>query len=91
MWSIQKHTLVSDHLDYYTNSGLTYFYGPTTITNSADQKHIYSEKGFYNTKTDISHFVKNAKLFLKERTIEGDSLYYDKKPRLCLCNSTILL
>jgi len=52
-------------LDYYTNSGLTYFYGPTTITNSKNKNSIYSERGFYNTKTDISHFVKNAKLFLK--------------------------
>ncbi len=37
------------------------------------------KRGFYNTKTDISHFVKKAKLYLKERTVEGDSLYYDKK------------
>ena len=43
-----------------------------------DNNKIYSERGFYNTKTDISHFVKNAKLYLKERTVEGDSLYYDK-------------
>lgn len=73
-----EHNLVSNHLDYYTNSGLTYLYGPSTITNTKNNNRIYCEKGFYNTKTDISHFVKNAKLFLKERTIEGDSLYYDK-------------
>ncbi|WP_233269964.1 OstA-like protein [Polaribacter sp. L3A8] len=73
-----EHHLESDHLDYYTNSGLTYLYGPTTITNTQNDNRIYCEKGFYNTKTDISHFVKNAKLFLKERTVEGDSLYYDK-------------
>lgn len=86
-----KHTLVSDHLDYYTSSGLTYFYGPTTITNSADQNHIYSEKGFYNTKTDISHFVKNAKLFLKERTIEGDSLFYDKNRGFASATNNIIV
>ena len=73
-----EHHLESDHLDYYTNSGLTYLYGPTTITNTENDNRIYCEKGFYNTKTDISHFVKNAKLYLKERTVEGDSLYYDK-------------
>ncbi len=74
-----EHHLESDHLDYYTNTGLTYLYGPTTITNTQNENKIYCEKGFYNTKTDISHFVKNAKLFLKERTVEGDSLYYDKR------------
>ncbi len=73
-----EHNLVSNHLDYYTNSGLTYLYGPSTITNTQNKNKIYCEKGFYNTKTDISHFVKNAKLYLKERTVEGDSLYYDK-------------
>ena len=73
-----EHILNSNHLDYYTNSGLAYLYGPSTITNTENENKLYSERGFYNTKTDISHFTKNAKLYLKERTIEGDSLYYDK-------------
>ena len=68
----------SNHLDYYTNSGHAFLYGPSSITNLEDNNKIYSERGFYNTKTDISHFLKNAKLFLDDRTIEGDSLYYDK-------------
>ena len=74
-----EHNLESNHLDYYTNSGLTYLYGPSTITNTKNENKIYCERGFYNTKTDISYFVKKAKLYLKERTVEGDSLYYDKK------------
>ena len=86
-----EHNLVSTHLDYYTSSGLTYFYGPTTITNSKNKNRIYSERGFYNTKTDISHFVKNAKLFLKERTIEGDSLYYDKNRGFASATNNIIV
>ncbi|WP_211295561.1 OstA-like protein [Polaribacter porphyrae] len=74
-----ENNLESNHLDYYTNSGLAYLYGPSTITNTQNKNKLYTEKGFYNTKTDISHFTKNAKLYLKERTVEGDSLYYDKK------------
>ena len=74
-----EHNLTSNHLDYYTNSGVAYLYGPSTITNTQNENRIYCERGFYNTKTDISYFVKNAKLYLKERTVEGDSLYYDKK------------
>ena len=73
-----EHNLESNHLDYYTNTGLTYLYGPSTITNTQNENRIYCEKGFYNTKTDVSHFVKNSKIYLKERTVEGDSLYYDK-------------
>ena len=74
-----ENNLESDHLDYYTNSNLAYLYGPTTVTNLKDSTKIYSERGFYDTNTDVSYFVKNAKLFLKERTFLGDSLYYDKR------------
>ncbi|MDB2385365.1 hypothetical protein N9V96_02715 [Polaribacter sp.] len=73
-----NHYLESNHLDYYTESGYTYLYGPSTVTNKENGNKIYCEKGFYNTKTDVSHFVKNAKLYANERTVEGDSLYYDK-------------
>ncbi|CAM1368935.1 conserved hypothetical protein [Tenacibaculum litopenaei] len=71
--------LESDHLDYYTNTSLAYLYGPSTITNLKDSTKVYSERGFYDTNTEISYFVKRAKLFLKDRTVEADSLYYDKR------------
>ena len=73
-----ENTIDSEHLDYYTEFGHAYLYGPSTITNSQDGNKIYTEKGFYNTKTDVSHFVKNTTLYLDDRTIEGDSLFYDK-------------
>lgn len=68
----------SERLDYYTDSKHAYLYGPTTITNREDGNKIYSERGFYNTETDISHFTKNSTLYLDKREIKGDSLYYDK-------------
>ena len=71
--------LESNHLDYYTNSKLAYLYGPSTITDVKDSTKVYAERGFYDTNTDVSYFVKNAKLFLKERTVQADSLYYDKR------------
>ncbi|MDY0779392.1 OstA-like protein [Tenacibaculum sp. IB213877] len=81
--------LDSDHLDYYTNTNLAYLYGPSTITNLKDSTKIYSERGFYDTNTDISYFVKNAKLYLKEKTIEADSLYYDKPKGFASANNNI--
>ncbi|MBE7652422.1 hypothetical protein J2Q11_10365 [Tenacibaculum finnmarkense genomovar finnmarkense] len=74
-----QNKLESEHLDYYTNSHLAYLYGKSTITNLKDSTKVYCERGFYNTNTDVAYFVKNAKLFLKERTISADSLYYDKR------------
>ncbi|HAO15097.1 MAG TPA: hypothetical protein DDE71_06010 [Tenacibaculum sp.] len=75
----KQHFLESNHLDYYTNSNFVYLYGPSTIINLKDSTKVYSERGFYDTNTEISYFVKRAKLFLKDRTVEADSLYYDKR------------
>ena len=68
--------LVSDHLDYNTETGIADLYGPSTITS--EENRIYTERGKHNSKTNISHFLKNSKIFYGDRTIEGDSLYYDK-------------
>lgn len=71
-----KYVIKSNHLDYYTNSGHTYLYGPSTITGK--ENYIYTEKGFYNTKTNKAHFVKNSYIKYNDRLIKGDSLYYDR-------------
>ncbi len=84
-----ENLLNSDHLDYYTNSNLAYIYGPSTVFNLKDSTKIYAERGFFDTNTDISYFVKNAKLYLKEKTIEGDSLYYDKRKGFASANNRI--
>jgi len=68
--------LTSNHLDYYTSTGIAELYGPSTITSESNK--IYTEKGHHNSKTNISHFIKNSKIFYSDRTIEGDSLYYNK-------------
>ncbi len=71
-----KYVIKSNHLDYYTNSGHTYLHGPSTITGK--ENYIYTEKGFYNTKTNKAHFVKNSYIKYNDRLIKGDSLYYDR-------------
>ncbi|WP_148869995.1 OstA-like protein [Tenacibaculum adriaticum] len=81
--------LESDHLDYYTNTNLAYIYGPSTVTNLKDSTRIYAERGFFDTNTDISYFVQNAKLYLKEKTIQADSLYYDKRKGFASANHKI--
>ena len=68
--------LVSNHLDYFTDTGIAEIYGPSTITSESNK--IYTEKGHYNSKSNISHFVKNSKIFYGDRIIQGDSLYYNK-------------
>ncbi len=72
----KKYTMISDTLKYNTDTKISSFYGPTTITS--DTNIIYCENGWYNTNTDISQFNKNAYLKSKNIKISGDSLYYNR-------------
>lgn len=71
-----KYVMKTNHLDYYTNSGHSYVFGPTTITGK--DSFIYTEKGFYDTKKNLAHLL--TKSYIKQDTqiIKGDSLYYDR-------------
>lgn len=71
-----KYVIKSNHLDYYTNSGHTYLLGPSTITSKAN--YIYTEKGFYDTKKNLAHFLRKSYIKYDDRLIEGDSLYYNR-------------
>lgn len=69
--------LNSNHLDYYTNDGKAFLYGSSTIRS--DDNFIYCEKGFYDTKQNISHFTRNARIEYDDREIKADSLFYNRK------------
>lgn len=71
-----KYVIKSNHLDYYSNSGHSYLFGPSTITSK--NNYIYTEKGFYDTKKNVAHFVRNSYIKYDDRRIEGDSLYYNR-------------
>ena len=71
-----EYVIKTNYLDYYTNAGHAYLFGPSTITGK--ENYIYTEKGFYDTKNNKAHFVKNSYIKYKERLIRGDSLYYDR-------------
>ena len=71
-----KYVIKSNHLDYYSNSGHTYLFGPSTITSQAN--YIYTEKGFYDTKKNLAHFLRRSYIKYDDRLIEGDSLYYNR-------------
>lgn len=67
----------TQQLDFYTEPGHAYLYGPTTITSDAST--IYCERGFYDTNNDNGYFVKNSKIDYESRKLEGDSMYFDRK------------
>ncbi len=71
-----RYVIKSDTLIYHSNSRVSYFHGPTTITS--DSSFIYCENGIYNTIADIAQFEDNAYLYDENRYLTGDSLYYEK-------------
>ena len=69
------HVIESNHLDYYTESGKAFLFGPSTITSA--ESVVYTEKGFSDTKNSISYLTKNSWIQYSDRLIEGDSLYHN--------------
>jgi lipopolysaccharide assembly outer membrane protein LptD (OstA) len=53
-----KYLMKSNHLDYYTGPGHAYLSGPSTITSK--NNYIYTEKGFYDTKKNLAHFLRKS-------------------------------
>ena len=71
-----KYVLKSNHLDYYTNSGHSYVFGPSTITSKED--FIYTEKGYYDTRKREAKLYTNSYIRYDTQLIRGDEMYYDQ-------------
>jgi lipopolysaccharide export system protein LptA len=71
-----KYLLKSNHLDYYTNSGHAYVFGPSTITSKQD--YIYTEKGFYDTRKNLANLYTNSYIKYGTKIIKGDEIFYDR-------------
>lgn len=71
-----KYVIKSNHLDFYSNSGHSYLFGPSTITSKTN--YIYTENGFYDTKKNLAHFLRKSYIKYDDRRIEGDSLFYNR-------------
>ncbi|MGG5486733.1 OstA-like protein [Gaetbulibacter sp. PBL-D1] len=70
------YTINSNQLDFYSESGHAYLYGPTTI--KGETSNIYCERGFYDTNNDVGYFVKKSRIDYENRIFEGDSMFFDR-------------
>jgi lipopolysaccharide export system protein LptA len=69
------YVMTADTMDYNTESETAFFTGPSEV--KGDSIYLYCEKGWYDTKKDISRIWKNAVIDNKKQIIKGDSLYFD--------------
>jgi lipopolysaccharide export system protein LptA len=72
----KTYNLRCDTMRYNTVTEIAYFFGPTTIVGKNDS--IYTENGWYNTKTDEARFSKRGKVFHEAQVLTGDTMYYNR-------------
>ena len=82
-----EYEIDTERLDFYTESGYAFMFGPTTITSETSV--IYCERGFYNTNNDTGYFVKKSKINYDDRIVEGDSVYFDRNKNFASATNNI--
>ena len=82
-----EYTLNTERLDFYTETGHAYMFGPSTIIGETSK--IYSERGFYDTNNDTGYFIKNSRIDYENRIVEGDSLYFDRNKSFASATNNI--
>ena len=82
-----EYTLNTERLDFFTENGHAYLFGPSTI--KGETSTIYCERGFYNTNSDTGYFQRNAKIDYDNRTVRGDSLYFDRNKSFASATNNI--
>jgi lipopolysaccharide export system protein LptA len=71
------YTMYSDTLRYNTGSEIVFIEGPADLYGKED--HIYSEKGWYDTRTNQAELTRNNSIKHKEQILKGDWIYYDQE------------
>lgn len=71
--------LTSDTLKYYTDTSIADMVGNSRI-NYKQKTNVYSEKGWYDTKTERMMLLKRSLVEQKDgKTLIGDTIFYDQK------------
>ena len=84
-----EYTVRSPRLDFYSESGLAYLYGTSTIESPSST--IYCDRGYYNTRSNKGRFVKNSRVDYNQRILYGDSIYFDRAQGFASATNNIKL
>ncbi len=67
--------MTADTMDYNTETETSIFTGPSEMIG--DSIYLYCERGWYDTKNNVTRISKNAVIDNKQQIIKGDSLFYN--------------
>jgi len=70
-----SYVMTADTMDYNTLTEISYFTGPTEL--KGDSLYLYCEKGWYDTRNDVTTVWKNSMIDNRKQIVHGDSLYFD--------------
>ena len=77
----EKTNIFSDTMTYNTKTDIATFFGPTNIITS-DSTFIYTELGWYSTKTEESESYLQSQMINKERLLQADTLLYNPNTKI---------
>ncbi len=72
-----ERTITGDTMHYVTSTGIAEFHGPTVI--SRKKVTIHTPRGQYDTRQERARFTQRSVINDEGRTLEGDSMHYDRK------------
>lgn len=82
-----EYTINSEQLDFYSESGIAYMYGKSTIVSETST--VYCERGYYNTRSNIGYFIKNSRVDYENRVLYGDSIYFNRNRNFASATNNI--
>ncbi len=69
------YVMTADTMDYNTDTETAFFTGPSEL--NGDSIYLYCEKGWYDTKNDITRIWENALIDNRKQIIHGDSIFFN--------------
>lgn len=70
--------ITTDTMHYATATGVASFFGGTRIVHLGDSTVLNTRRGTYDTRTGKARFVRRSSVRKGGRTLEGDTLHYDR-------------
>lgn len=73
-------TLYTDHLNYYRNRNLAYYFDGGKLVDSTNT--LTSRKGYYNVQTNMASFKSDVVSTNQDYTLTSDTLQYNSKTKV---------
>jgi len=71
------YVMTADTMDYNTNTETAFFTGPSEL--NGDSIYLFCERGWFDTRNDVTSIWKNAVIDNRQQIIHGDSLYFNDR------------